>query len=228
MISVVIPAYNEEKYIRRCLESLRTQNFDEYEIVVVDNASTDKTREIAEKYADKVIFEGKKGVVFARQKGFEEAEGDVIASTDADTVVGENWLQEIHRAFEKKIAGVYGPVFLLDGNKIEKALAKNGFTLFLMINHMLGIPHFVGMNFAIKKELFLACGGFDIRIKSAEDLYLSSKIKKLGRIYFNKNMVVYTSARRLKSGYLSFLKHHGLNYIFFIFLGKTRDFKDIR
>ncbi len=70
IISVVIPAYNEENYIEACLKSLRNQKTNvPYEIVVCDNNSTDRTVEIAKKYADKVVYERRQGIGYARNKG---------------------------------------------------------------------------------------------------------------------------------------------------------------
>jgi len=113
IISVVIPAYNEEKYIGDCLNSLKNQDFDgEYEIIVVDNNSTDNTRIIAEKSGVRVLFEPQRGVCAARQKGAKAAEGEIIVSTDADCVFAKNWLNNIYRALneDKKIVAITGPI----------------------------------------------------------------------------------------------------------------------
>jgi glycosyltransferase involved in cell wall biosynthesis len=207
---------------------LRNQSCDSYEIIVVDNASTDGTAEIARNYADKVVYEARKGVAFARQRGFEEAKGNIIASTDADTIVDKDWLYEIERSFSEDIICTYGPVYLLDGARAEKVLAKYGFTLFLRASHLVGVPNLTGMNFAVMKRAFYQAGGFDLKAKSAEDVTLALRLKKIGKIGFNPRMLVYTSARRLKAGWWSFLKHHALNYLSVVFFGKTREFEDIR
>lgn len=228
-ISVVVPAYNEEKFIGRCLKALRAQRFRDYEIIVVDNSSTDATAEIAANYADRVLYEERKGVAYARQRGFMEAKGHIIASTDADTIVGENWLNEISRGLDNlNLICIYGPVYLLDGLSWEKAAAKYGFTAFLKISHFLGIPNITGMNFAVKNEAFHDAGGFDLNVKSAEDVTLALKLKRIGKIGFNPKMVVYTSARRLKAGRWEFFKHHTLNYLSVVLRRKTRAFEDIR
>ncbi len=87
LISVVVPAFNEEKFIGRCLEALKRQDFSEkYEIIVVDNNSTDKTAQIAKRMGVKVVSEKKQGDVFALRKGCSEAQGEIIAITDAETL----------------------------------------------------------------------------------------------------------------------------------------------
>ena len=94
LVTVVIAAYNEEKDLPKCLTAITTQNFpkDDYEIIVVDNNSTDKTAEIAKSFGVKVITETKQGNTFAVKKGMDGAMGEIIANTDADTVVFSDWL----------------------------------------------------------------------------------------------------------------------------------------
>ncbi len=226
-ISVVIPALNEEKYIERTLKSISEQN--PYEIIVVDNGSTDKTAEIASKYA-KVIKEPEKGVAKARDTGWRIAKGDIIAFTDADTVVGKNWINEIENSLKGDAVAVYGPVYLLDGNIFENFLAKYGFTLFLLINHYLISPHFSGQNFAVKRRALESIDGFNTKLKTAEDVDLSRRLHKKfkNKIIFNKNLKVYTSARRLKAGYLKFFAHHTKNYLRMLIFKRSEDYKIVR
>ena len=94
-ISVVVPAYNEEQYIAACLSSILNQKNEAlHEIIVVDNASTDATAQIAASYPGvRVVLEQNKGLPYARQRGLEEAVGDIVAYIDADTKVRPGWLQ---------------------------------------------------------------------------------------------------------------------------------------
>ncbi|MCL5795331.1 MAG: glycosyltransferase, partial [Patescibacteria group bacterium] len=81
-ISVVIPAHNEEALLALCLKSILSQKFaGTYEIILIDNDSTDKTGQIARQFPIKVIREPKKGIAYARERGFREAKGEIIAST---------------------------------------------------------------------------------------------------------------------------------------------------
>src|SRR5664280_2479526 len=104
LITVVIAAFNEEKDLPKCLTAITTQDFpkDDYEIIVVDNNSTDKTVEIAKSFGAKVIQEAKQGNTFAVKKGMDSATGEIIANTDADTVVFPDWLSTIRQIFEDK------------------------------------------------------------------------------------------------------------------------------
>lgn len=227
-ISVVVPAYNEEKYIACCLRALSEQDCDSYEVIVVDNASTDGTSKVAMEFANRVVQEPVKGVAWARQRGWKEARGEIVAFTDADTIVPRNWLYEIEKSFKNSVLAVYGPVYL-DCNGVEGWLAKHAFTLFLKINHFLRRPNVVGSNFAAKQSTLEAVGGFDLSIPSAEDVELGLRLLKLGKIEFNQNMIVRTSPRHLRAGYWRFFKHHALNYASMMLFGKTnRSFDDVR
>lgn len=238
-ISIVIPAYNEEKYINKCLQSLEKQMVGNlFEIIVCLNACTDRTPEIVDQFTKtsklnvKLVWERKKGVVFARQTGFKNAKGDIIASADADTEYPLDWTKKINDDFRKypDMAVVYGPVYLKDGTIFQRFLSKYGYTLFLIASRLFGYDNVTGMNFAVRKEAFEKVLGYDLSAKSAEEIILVKKIKKAGgKVFFDKDLVVYSSARRFKLGFLNFLKHHIRNYIrVFIFKKPPLDFKDIR
>lgn len=233
-ISVVVPAHNEEKYIRNCLDSLWNQSLDRsrYEIIVVDNACTDRTPYIAEGMGARVIHQPQKGVAIARQTGFMAAEGEIIASSDADSVVAPDWLEVISDFFlnNPEFIGITGSIRLLGGKKLDQIVARYGSSAFLKVNIALGKSHFAGVNFAVTKGAFLKVGGFDLSQKSAEDFILSLKLKGIGKIAFCPEMITYTSARRIeKRGRIEFIKHTLNNYIRVGWLRKSAlEFKDIR
>lgn len=100
-ISLVIPAYNEERHIRSCLDAIAAQTLKPFEVIVVDNNSTDKTAEIASSYDFvKVIHEPKQGIVFARNTGFAAATGTVIARTDADVILPKGWIEYNYKFYK--------------------------------------------------------------------------------------------------------------------------------
>ncbi len=91
LVSVVIPAYNEEKLIGKTLETIKQQTYKKLEIIVVDNNSTDNTAKICREYDVTVIKEERKGVGYARQKGCMAAKGDIIVMSDADIIAPPDW-----------------------------------------------------------------------------------------------------------------------------------------
>ena len=119
-LSFVIPAHNEEKYIAQCLESVireakKTRR--DVEIIVVNNASTDKTREIALSFSEvKVVDEPRKGLPQARQAGFLASSGDLIANVDADSIIPSFWIEKVfdHFSRNEKLVALSGPYIYYD------------------------------------------------------------------------------------------------------------------
>lgn len=226
-ITVVIPVLNEENLLPDTLQSLSAQTFNDYELVVVDNGSADSTAQIARQYGCRVINEERKGVCFARQRGFEEAQGEIIASTDADTVVPADWLELIVRSFENKPeqVAIYGDVLFRERKGLGQWFAEAFFSYFLRLNHLLGRPHFCGSNFAVRREVFHHAGGFkngDRFYAVSEDVQLSLKLKTKGYVHFHKGLAVHTSSRRFRRGGLRYIWKHTKNYFSVVWLGKKR------
>src|SRR3989344_7341195 len=103
-LSIVVPAYNEEKYIAACLEAILAQGRDDdrlAEIVVVDNASSDRTAEVASVFPKvRVVHEPVRGLTKARQRGLAVVETELVGYVDADTVIGPGWLARVFEKFE--------------------------------------------------------------------------------------------------------------------------------
>jgi len=208
-VSVVVPARNEEELLPRCLSALRKQEFDDFEIIVVDSASTDRTQQVARSFGARVIRLEERGIGRARQVGFDAAEGDIIVSTDADSVVPTTWLERLTSPFQDpEVIGTFGPVYV-SGKGIWAGLSRCFFPLFQDATFRLGRPIFSGQNFAVRKAAFLEAGGFVIGEgypEIAEDVQLALKLKHEGRIAFLRDLAVQTSARRFQGV-------HGLRYV---------------
>lgn len=213
-ISVVIPAYNEEKYLSKCLESLKNQTYKTFEIIIVDNGSSDATADIAKKYNIIIIHESKKGVGAARKKGFAQAQGDIIVSTDADCSFPPDWLEKIVHAFEKPgTIAVYGTTMIENESPWKQKLSLYLMTAFYQINDWLNKKQFQGSNSAIRKTTYEKTPGFDETLGALEDADLCKKLMKLRtpegeslakNIIFDPSIIITTSARRLQQG--NFLK----------------------
>ncbi len=203
MISIVIPALNEEKFISACLRSLKNQSYDgEYEIIVVNNGSTDKTGEIARAAGAIVLsYPEKKNVFYARQKGADAAKGDIIVQADADTTYPEDWLKRIAEQFaaHPRAVAVAGR-FLYDKPpfwaRIEYLLRHltNLLTVFFA-----GRPIIIsGATFAFRRQAFLAGNGYR-DITYAPDQYgIASRLSNQGKIIYDSRIHVFTSPRRVQ------------------------------
>ena len=199
MISVIIPAYNEEKFIGRCLKSLLNQTLprEEYEIIVSDSSSKDKTKEIAKKYADKVVSCEKRGAGFTRNFGAKFAKGKFLAFIDADTVASRTWLEGVKESLNNGIAST-GPIRALERDSFK---LKSFYFLWSGVSSFyvnLKYPLFPGFNIGVRKKYFKKINGFSEKNIISEDYEFSLKLRKFGKIVFNSKMKVFTSTRRIK------------------------------
>jgi len=228
LISVVIPAYNEEKAITDCLKSVINQSFprQKYEVLVINNNSTDKTKEIAQKFPVKVVDESKKGYVWAISRGAQEAKGKIIVYTDADSKVGKDWLEQYAQVFtdpQVLIAGggaIFEPKFLFI-RIIEPLLNLTG-RVFKIYN---------GFNFAVRKKTYHQVGGFNPKINFNTDTDLFMRIKKIGKSVYLPNNKVITSSRHYQGIKGIFYPLKGiLNILNLSLFGKTifYEFGDVR
>jgi glycosyltransferase involved in cell wall biosynthesis len=214
-VSVVIPAYNEEKYIRKCLDSLMKQSEKADEIIVVDNNSQDSTIAVARKYQGvKIIQEKIQGTTPTRNRGFNEAKEEIIARCDADSVLPSNWIKEIKIAFKKnKIVGFTSSFVFYDLSMINRSFLPSNIFYFNS-KLILGFYSLVGPAMAIRKTVWNKVKDevcLDDK-KVHEDLDLSIHIKKYGDIVLNKKVVIKMSGRRMKNDPLSFFVEYPLRF----------------
>lgn len=229
-ISVVIPAYNEEQFISLCLEGLFKQKTNrKFEVIVVDNNSTDNTAKKANEYKKKlnlkVIFEKQKGRGSARFTGFKQAQGDIILSTDADTVVPDNWIERILSVFEsdKRVDAVTGTCQTFDNSFLKNVLFNfNQPNIMRIYRLFLGHYFLSGFNFAIRKSTYLKSGGFDPSLNANEDIDLSIKVSKIVKIKFLPSLPVTVSGRRFQNGFIKALVSYTKTFTSY-FLLKRKD-----
>jgi glycosyltransferase involved in cell wall biosynthesis len=201
MISLVIPTLNEEKNIKESLLSLREQTYKDFEIIIADGGSKDKTVEIARKYADKVVVYKGSGISEAKNRGVREAKGEILVFTDADTKFENYWLERIAKHFEdKEVVAVGGPVKPLEDKFKHRFMFKLTTDYAARIMKLFNFNAFIGSNCAYRKKQFLKVGGFDEKIKYLEDNELPNRVRKLGKVVFDPSIFVYTSARRYEEG----------------------------
>lgn len=189
--TIVIPAYNEESWIERSVTSAKNQDYPgEFEVVVVDNASTDRTAELASQAGARVVFQPKRGLPAARDAGYRAAKWEIIANMDADTIVPPDWLRSFLKPFSNPHTVAVSGIFHLD--KADRFLDRcylkfhYGFwepLLIRLLKLISGIVPCSGPNFAVRKTALDRIGGFDTNIPFwGEDLAIAMKLRKVGKV----------------------------------------------
>ena len=196
-VSVVIPVYNGEKTLRQCLDSVLNQSYKDFEVIAVDNNSTDNTKKIieeSEKRDKKVryVFEGYRSRGAARNAGIRAAKGEIIAMTDCDCVVPKNWLSRLIEPI------IYGRADIVQGNELDIVgnywtKMQQEFNQKFLDSHTsyFYIDHVDTKNFAAKKKVLFDVGLFNKNIKNIEDFEVKIRFKKKGyKNYFLRDLKV--------------------------------------
>lgn len=216
-VSVVVIAHNEAGYIRSCLESIRRQTVRPDEIILIAHNCTDDTVRIVREFSDVRIVElaGPDGVVYARIRGFEEAQGEIVACIDSDSYARKNWLQKLIISLsDPSVLAVGGGVWLT-GGLIPSLMSLDFFWLKPIYRFLLRFwtsqndgrhgEYFWGANFCIRKSVYEKIGGLVPFIQliqklglslAPEDLYLSLRVSEVGRVVINPWAVVVSSATK--------------------------------
>ena len=237
LVSVLIPVRNEEKNIERCLNSLRNQLYKNYEILVINDNSTDNTGKILERIASEdsriKVFTGKPlpddwyGKPFALHQLSAHAKGDILLFTDADTIhspASISWaVTNMQRLKVDMISGYIGQVFMTFGEVITVPLMffLTGFVIPLFLNRFNKSSYFsaaIGQYIAIRHEVFNAIGGCEtFKKKTSEDIYMSRYVKRKGYSTRFLNITEHVKCR-MYNGYNDAIEGIGKNV--FDFLGK--------
>lgn len=207
-ISFTIPAYNEEALLAKCISSIQRELSEgEYsaEIIVVNNTSTDRTREIALSFPDvRVVDEMQKGVRFARHAGFLASNGSIIANIDADIILPPGWLKTVMKEFQNEsIIGLSGPYRYYDLSFLQRVILRIfdwvGFLYYLYAHFIREVDSMVcGGNLVIRRTALEQIGGYDTSIESsADDAYTLHCLEHIGVVRWSWNIPVYASGRRL-------------------------------
>jgi len=192
LASVIVPVYNRQNFIGQCIQSLLNQTIDDYEIIVIDDGSTDATKEILRQFNNpkiKIIFnEQNKGPAYARNRGIEISLGDYIAFSDSDCIVEQNWLYELIKPFQQNHS------IMITAGKIIDPQPKNYWELVNKGANFLAqksgfIKTAIGCNMAVRNQ-FLKYKKFDESLffpgSEETDLCLDC-MKRGGKIYFTPN-----------------------------------------
>lgn len=242
-LSIVIPAYNEEEYIGNCLESIQKRlagKAYDIEIIVVNNASTDRTREVAESFENvQVVDESRKGLVWARNAGYLASNGDLIGNIDADTKLPSGWIDKVFKEFSKNnnLVALSGPYIYYDLSSMQQIAVKI-FYYFGYLTHIINHRIFKngamlqGGNFIVRRSALEKINGYDTRIDFyGEDTDIARRIQKIGEVSFTFDLPMYTSSRRLQTeGVVTTAVLYVVNYFWVLVFKRpfTTKHKDIR
>jgi glycosyltransferase involved in cell wall biosynthesis len=252
LLSFVVPAYNEEAYLGACLESIlhQTRGLERLtEIIVVNNASTDATRELALRYIAKhaphirLVDEHRKGLPFARQAGFLASTGSLIANVDADSRLTPGWVERVlstfheHEGDNPPLVSLSGPLVYYDLTPRQRRLVHVFYLIawltYATNKYILRVGSLVqGGNFVLSRAALQAIGGYDVSITFyGEDTDIARRLHSIGKVLFTFDLKMLSSARRLKhEGMLTIAFRYAINYFWTTFFKHpfTREHIDIR
>jgi cellulose synthase/poly-beta-1,6-N-acetylglucosamine synthase-like glycosyltransferase len=198
MISIIIPTYNEDANIRRCLSALCNQTVprDLYELIVVDGGSKYRTREIAAEYADLVFIQASERVPGARNDGFIRAQHDIVATTDADSVVEPDWVEQIKKTFEDPdVVLAFGPVKPIENTPRNRRYVVL-FTMLMKFGVFTRLYYYtLGCNTVFRYDALEKAGMYRI-MDAGDDLEVAIRIRRKGKVAFNPGLKVGFDFRR--------------------------------
>ncbi len=220
-ISIIIGVYNGAEMIGACLESLLNQNYPShlYDIIVVENGSTDNTVDVVRRYPVRLFQSPTRGLASARNYGLMRSDAEIIASTDADCIAHPDWLRELARPYaDAEVGGVGGYIAAYardDRTTVELFLEEYA----PLINFISGehefLPHLLGANASYRRHLLLRIGGYNERLVTAEDVDVSWRIQlETGaRLVYAATAIIYHHHRTTEQGLKRLYQHYGFGEI---------------
>lgn len=201
--SVVIPCLNEEGYLPLLLNNLTSQLFKDFEVIVVDGNSDDKTKEVALSFALNldltVVTSEKRSASYQRNLGARHARAKIIVFFDADTQIPKNYLSKIFQAFETKNPDMLTTWIKVKSKKEKGKAIEIGSNLIFELALFFGTAAVYGSMLAVKKSVFTKVGGFRVRMKFREDTELAQRVVKKGYLFvILRNTRYIFSTRRFK------------------------------
>lgn len=209
MVSIIVPAYNAEKTIKGCLDALLNQDYNgNYEIIMIDDGSTDSTADIISGYKGvRLIKQSNAGPAAARNKGASEAKGESILFTDSDCVPERDWIRMMIEPFEqdKSVIGVKGAYRTRQREIAARFVQFEYEDKYDKMKRDETIDFIDTYSAAFRRDIFLKMGGYDTSfpVACAEDVDLSYRMSAGGyKMVFNPNAIVYHIHPNTLTGYL--------------------------
>jgi glycosyltransferase involved in cell wall biosynthesis len=217
MISIIIPTLNEEKHLLLLLESLKNQTFKDFEVIVSDAGSKDKTLQIAKKWGCKIVKGGLPP--FARNRGAEAAKGEILVFFDADVYLPKYFLEKTIKEFKERKLDLAGCYSLPLSDKLIDFILYGIANFYLRLTQSL-IPQVAGYCIFVKKKIHQEIGGFNEAMKLNEDFDYAQRASKKGKGRFLNAVKIPISVRRLdKEGRLKLSLKYLFCTIYFLLFG---------
>lgn len=221
--SVIIPTYMEAGYIENCLQSISRQKYKrtEFEIIVSDSRSSDKTVEIASRFADIVIVDDRRGISYGRNAGAKEASGNILVFVDADAILAPDFLSYCHQEFSNlSVVGITGIAKPNDGGILQRFIYTGTYCMVYLF-HFFGLSLFPGICVAYRSKVFTEVGGFREDFGIVEDLDLSRRISKMGITKIIHQARAFVSTRRLERHLVATVAYHIYSDLRYLLIGKA-------
>jgi glycosyltransferase involved in cell wall biosynthesis len=202
-VSIVIPAFNEESCLFACLSAIGAQvTKHQIEVIVVDNGSTDRTREIAQQHGVVVVEEPAKGVGSARKAGTEHARGMYVLHIDADTQLPVSFVEDAVARFQadSSLVCLGGQMVWYDAGACANMVRGVLFWLLVPLVRVIsrGALGPMGNNMMFLRSTYLLCNGFDQSLRFGEDADLTRQLRAHGRVTLDRSLTCPTSSRRYR------------------------------
>lgn len=219
LVSVIIPTFQEEKYLTTALSTL-IKSRPKVEIIVVDGGSSDKTVQIAKNYTKKVYQIGRRGIAKAKNHGAKQASGNILVFMDADVQPDLDFLEKLSGTFsDSRVIGATCNVMPQEARFTEFFFSSFYNFLIRVISRFR--PHSQGKFFAVRREFFREVNGFEEDLPCLEDHDLAFRLSGLGKIVFINDLTVYEFPRRFRRlGLLRVVMIWFMDYVFFMLRGK--------
>ncbi|MBI2084977.1 MAG: glycosyltransferase [Candidatus Aenigmarchaeota archaeon] len=206
--SFVIPAYNEEKYLGGCVESVKAQTFKDYEIIISYSQSKDRTLQIAKANGSKVVQVPKSFPGKARNAAAKFARGDYLVFLDADVQVPENFLANTNKILKTGAMAV-GYEFVPMEN--DREIGRDMKMIFNPFNRY---TKNLSCCYTVKKTAFDSIGGYDERREVSEDTDISARLARVGKINFTRSVMPKMSVRRFHE--MGRIRAMGMYFMWFL------------
>lgn len=246
-LSLIIPAYNEELYIGKCLESIAAElarghyGEETVEVIVVNNASVDRTSEVARSFSFvRIVDEPKKGLVRARQAGYQASCGELVGNIDADTLMPSGWISRVLNEFEAHpdMVALSGPYTYYDLSSMTNFFVRIFYSFGMLVGFFNTLftgkrgTMLQGGNFILRRNALERAGGFDLNFDFyGEDTAIARQMSRQGEVKFTFRLPMSTSGRRLRGeGIFTMAWRYAINFAWTLFFGRaySRKYKDIR